>query len=1445
MIRSLMLLLGSLLCSPIWAQHPLDNCEQALPIELSLPSTCPESSIETDTFTFSLEEALPSVYLNSSNCANPDVATANGDIWVTFLPKGNTLTLTLSGIDQPHLVLLRGTSCEQLMPIGCASGATEATLQVSVSPNEAYYLLIAGGAGSAQLTVTSTTDCSPCSLVRDGYFTASPAPVNGSYPGGQEVQMCFTVDRWSSTPNSELLHALELDFDEGWDMATFLPQPPVSCSDNGAWGWYNSWLSEATGDAFGPGFAFDEIKNGIQDGNPGNNRGMDGLGCANIGGVGNDNTLQFCWTITTVDCPAAEFGYPSTLNMGARLLGDGLSGSWGQTACYNPVTETFSASLYCPDDFAPEIAIGDASCGENCDGSIALAGAGAGPWDYVLSDTSGNLLYLATSIPGPDTISGLCPGLYDVLIVDNASNEARRQLVEIKTGIVPAANASFTLPCFEGEPIPLSAMLEPAVGEITYLWTGPNGYVRTTPDPFALFPGDYTLEVTVNGCPAAPYHFTIPVISDIEIVQLGPDTLTICPGESITLTSTGIAESLTWTEAGSDAVLSTADSVTVTPTDGAIYQVEGVSPNGCTGMDYVVFQIALSPTLSVLPGGTLCPGEAASLSVDQGTSWSWSTGDTTQQISVSPASNTTYTVTVTDDNECSTVLSANVAVASGNGFFVFQDQELCAGESAMLGASGGESFLWSTGDTTNSITVTPDTTQTYTVTQTDAFGCTHTDSVTVTVNPDPQLTYNPAEVLICAGDEVLLELYRADTLLWDTLVSPPADAAYLPPFDFGCQSVPAFQVDVSPLPDVAIAGPDTLCGLDSVWLTGTGAGLLQWGDGHFGDSLLAVPDGTTTYFLTATDTITGCSGTDSLTISPVTEPVAPVISCESRLGAVRFSWALDTNYSYTVTVVDGPEGFFQSSNQYAITGLDPGQTVSIELEVSQNSGCATTVGASCIAPDCSILDLFTLVPESVCISDGTIALLADVAGGTNQGEGQWSGPGLDSTGLIFDPEAAGAGLHELIYTYTDQGCTVSDTALIEVAGQLSPGQISCASVADTLVFSWPAMVQDMGYSVVVLSGQDGILDGNSFSIPGLSTGDTVEMLLTVQTDGPCGEYEVAAGCSLTTPVCPEINVPADTFICNGASVILDFADTPEWSTYNWSPATGLSCTDCPAPTAAPGSTTTYQLIASDAGGCTDTIEYTVYVQQLPDSYIPDGPIIFCPGEAFELCMPDGDIHYWIGPNAFITTNQCLSFSNITAADAGNYYAFMRSNGCRFIKAFTLEAAPELEVTITPDFQTVCPTDTFSLIAIAPGTNSLSWSPAAYLDYSSCSTVTGSVPQTATFVLTATDTFGCTATEQAVVFVDDCAPAPLPGNDVSGLSMLKAFPNPATNEVNVLTPLQGLKTLQLWSATGQMVASHQFEGQQWTLPVEQLPAGAYFLKVFTPTQTEQVRLIISR
>ncbi len=71
------------------------------------------------------------------------------------------------------------------------------------------------------------------------------------------------------------------------------------------------------------------------------------------------------------------------------------------------------------------------------------------------------------------------------------------------------------------------------------------------------------------------------------------------------------------------------------------------------------------------------------------------------------------------------------------------DTTINYGQSATLTASGANSYLWSTGATTESVIVNPTSTTTYTVTGADSYGCTDTASVLVTVNPvAPSVTTN-------------------------------------------------------------------------------------------------------------------------------------------------------------------------------------------------------------------------------------------------------------------------------------------------------------------------------------------------------------------------------------------------------------------------------------------------------------------------------------------------------------------------------------------------------------------------------------------------------------------------------------------------------------------------------------------------------------------------------
>ncbi len=63
------------------------------------------------------------------------------------------------------------------------------------------------------------------------------------------------------------------------------------------------------------------------------------------------------------------------------------------------------------------------------------------------------------------------------------------------------------------------------------------------------------------------------------------------------------------------------------------------------------------------------------------------------------------------------------------------------------------------------------------------------------------------------------------------------------------------------------------------------------------------------------------------------------------------------------------------------------------------------------------------------------------------------------------------------------------------------------------------------------------------------------------------------------------------------------------TSYTWTPATGLSCTNCPNPAANPLSTTNYSVIVTDGNGCMDTVNTSVYVQQPPNTINWDTSIV--------------------------------------------------------------------------------------------------------------------------------------------------------------------------------------------------------------------------------------------
>jgi gliding motility-associated-like protein len=127
-----------------------------------------------------------------------------------------------------------------------------------------------------------------------------------------------------------------------------------------------------------------------------------------------------------------------------------------------------------------------------------------------------------------------------------------------------------------------------------------------------------------------------------------------------------------------------------------------VTDSVCHTFDYT--RVIVNPTLqtSITPTQpVICIGDQIQLSalgnLTTGNTFLWSTGDTSQNINVAPATTTTYSV-VTFNNGCSSdEIFVTVDVTTGPPAQIAGNFRVCDGTAAQLTASGGDTYLWSLG----------------------------------------------------------------------------------------------------------------------------------------------------------------------------------------------------------------------------------------------------------------------------------------------------------------------------------------------------------------------------------------------------------------------------------------------------------------------------------------------------------------------------------------------------------------------------------------------------------------------------------------------------------------------------------------------------------------------------------------------------------------------------
>lgn len=182
---------------------------------------------------------------------------------------------------------------------------------------------------------------------------------------------------------------------------------------------------------------------------------------------------------------------------------------------------------------------------------------------------------------------------------------------------------------------------------------------------------------------------------------------------------------------------------TVTPVANTTYTVSVGDGSGCI-VPVTSPLVVVTGATPVITGNTpLCGGGFITLNAGSFATYLWSTGSTTQTINVANAG--TYTVTVTTASGCTG--SASVTTSSLTPPVISGNLTPCIGTSTTLSTGVYSSYLWSTGATTQAITVSAN--ANYKVTVSNGSGCTVSSSAKVKKKALPVITATPTDANLC------------------------------------------------------------------------------------------------------------------------------------------------------------------------------------------------------------------------------------------------------------------------------------------------------------------------------------------------------------------------------------------------------------------------------------------------------------------------------------------------------------------------------------------------------------------------------------------------------------------------------------------------------------------------------------------------------------------------
>lgn len=861
----------------------------------------------------------------------------------------------------------------------------------------------------------------------------------------------------------------------------------------------------------------------------------------------------------------------------------------------------------------------------------------------------------------------------------------------------------------------------------------------------------YTLYATFSGCTDTA-SVTVNVLGDTTFISSSLGHFIWCPNRQNILLING-AIPVQWIKDGTP--IQGATGIGTIPSGPGLYQA--AITDSCGNPDTLSVTLTPDPpTATIAPGDTLtiCQGDVQPLFAQGGQVVQWQLDGQvlpgTNPVRVATQAGQ-YAVIVEDTCGLRDTAVALVQYwpALNIVFNVGDTTLLCPGGNATLIGSGGTPVQWLRNNapipsaTDSAITITQ--TGNYSLIMTGPNGCPDTGTVTVISYATlDSLILNP-DTTLCLGDSLQLRTIGGGTFSWQPsagvsctncpqpFVAPTQTTTYTVTLTdpLGCSVTDSVTITVLPLPTITSTPDTAFCPGTTVQLTANGGVSYQWlpGSGLSCSSCpspVAQPPVNTTYTVVGTAN-NGCRNSTTTQLTLANAPTVQVAGADSicsgdsitlqASGAAQYLW---NGLHMSCTTCASPTVFPDTTTTYQVIGTNA-------------QGCTDTATATVVVLANQNLGL---TADTTLCQGETVTLSVNLNAPPQQIN--WSPIGDISCATCPAPEATPT----VTTTYTvqvttAQGCVLQDSVTVTVASlptlTTSPDTTICTGNTGQLRVSG-------AQSYVWQPGT------------GLSCTTCPNPTLQPQTSDT---YTVTGtdlnGCSSTDSVTvtvtpgPPLQLFGASWLCEGDTTNLQVQGA---STYQWLPASTLSCSNCPSPQAFPQQTTTYTLQGSDANGCSSFDSLTLLVRPEP-TVVLQGDTAICLGDTTTWTISGVTSPFWQP----VSSVSCATCDTIVLSPT-NTQTFsltgIGNNGCPIDTTFRLQVETPPNLTVSLSSAAACAGESIQMVAT--GAVHYQWSPIAGLDCTTCDTVVATPDSSIVYTITGQTLAGCTNITQAPVTI---------------------------------------------------------------------------------------------